>query len=56
MTQMNLLTKQKETHRERTYGCQRGKMGGRDSRGLWNDHVQTAVLKMNNQQGPMYST
>ena len=23
MTQMNLLTKQKQTHREQTYGCQK---------------------------------
>ena len=33
MIQMNLFTKQKQTHRlgERTYGSQRGRMGGRDS-------------------------
>jgi len=31
--QMNLFTKQKQTHRfkERTYGCQEGRVGGRDS-------------------------
>ena len=27
-------------------------MGGRDSQGAWGGHVHTAILKMNNQQGP----
>ena len=35
--QMNLYTKQKQTHRHRkqTYGYQRGKGGGRDKLGVW---------------------
>ena len=37
MIQMNLFTKQKQTHRHRkqTYGYQRGKVGGRDKFGDW---------------------
>ena len=36
MAQMNLSTKQKQTHRLRkqTYGYQRGKVGGRDILGV----------------------
>ena len=30
----------------------RGKDGGRDSQGLWDGHVHTAVFNMENQQGP----
>ena len=50
----NELTKQKETHRlrEQTYGCQRGIMGGRESQGVWDRHVYTAIFKMDYQQGP----
>ena len=35
MIQMNLFTKQKQTHRDRkqTYGYQRGNMGGSDKLG-----------------------
>ena len=35
--QMNLCTKQKQTHKHRkqTYGYQRGKGGGRDKLGVW---------------------
>ena len=32
--QMNLYTKQKQTHRKQTYGCQGEKMGGRDKLGV----------------------
>ena len=28
------------------------KMGGRDSQGVWDGHVHTAILKMDNHQGP----
>ena len=52
MIQMNLFTKRKQTHRERIYDYQQGKMGGRDSQGLWDRHVHTALFKMDNQQGP----
>ena len=44
---MNLLTKQKETHRKLTYGCQ----GKRTVRRYWEGHVHTAIFKMDNQQG-----
>ena len=27
-------------------------MGGRDSYGVWDGHVHTAIFKMDNQQGP----
>ena len=30
----------------------RGRMGRRDSQGVWDGHVHTAIFKMNNQQGP----
>ena len=50
---MILFTKQKHTHRFRdpNYG-HRGKGGGRDSEGVWNGQVHTAIFKMGNQQGP----
>ena len=37
MIQMNLFTKQKQTHRlrEGTYGYQGGRVGGRDRLGVW---------------------
>ena len=37
MIEMNLFTKQKQTHRlqKQTYGYQRGKVGGRDKLGVW---------------------
>ena len=28
-------------------------MGGRDSQGVWDRHVHTAVCKMDNQHGPI---
>ena len=31
-------------------------MGGRDSEGVWEGHVHTAVFKTDNQQGPKDST
>jgi len=30
----------------------RGKDGGRDSQGVWDGHVHSAILKMDNPQGP----
>ena len=37
MIQVNLFTKQKQTHRlrEQIYGYRRGKVGGRDKLGGW---------------------
>ena len=31
-------------------------MDRKDSQGVWDGHVHTAIFKMDNQQGPMYST
>ena len=51
---MNLFTKQKQTHRLRrqTYDYQRGKVGGRDKLGVWDQQIHTTVYKIDNQQGP----
>ena len=48
---MNLFTREKQTHsfRDGTYGYQEGTIGGRDSYGVWDRHVQTAIFKMSNQ-------
>ena len=46
--QMNLFTKQKNTHRHRkqTYGYQRGNPG-RDKLGVWDEHLYTVMYKIN---------
>ena len=52
MIQMNLFTKQKQTHRlrEQTYGYwgkgERARLGG------WDWHIHTAIFKIDKQQGP----
>ena len=53
LIQMNLSTKQKQTHRHRkqTYGYPRGK-GGRDKLGVWDEQIHTTVYKTDKQQGP----
>ena len=58
MKQINLFIKQKQTHRlrERTFGYQGEKDEGRDSQGVWDGHVHTAIFKMNNQQRPTIQT
>ena len=47
MIQINLLTKQKETHRfrEQTYSCQGEGLGGKDSYGVWDGHGHTVIFK-----------
>ena len=47
---MNSLIKQKQTHRHRkqTYGYQRGKGGGMDKLGVWDQQIQTTIYKINN--------
>ena len=54
MIQMNLFTKQKQTHRlgKQTYGYQRGKVEGRDKLGVWDSHIHTIIYKTDNQQQP----
>ena len=55
---MDLSTKQKQTHRLRERTMVAGEVGwggmveGRDSWGVWDGHVHTAVCKINSQQGP----
>ena len=51
MIQMNLFTKQIQTHRHRkqTYGYQR--VGGRDKLGGWDWYTHTTIYKTDNQQG-----
>ena len=52
--QMNLFTRQKQTHRlgEQTCGCQRGKVEDRDGLVIWDLHVSSAIFEIDNQQGP----
>ena len=54
MPQLHHNNKQKQTYRlrEQTYVFQGGKNGERDSKEAWNQHVHTAVFKMENQQDP----
>ena len=52
---MNLLTKQKETHRLIEQTCLlrvKGKIRGRDSQGVWDGRVHIALFKLDNQKGP----
>ena len=51
---MNLFMKEKQTHRLRkqTYGYQKGKVGGRDQLGGWDQHIHTTIYEIDNQQGP----
>ena len=55
---MNLFIKQKQIHRLRkqTYGYHEGTMGARDSQGVLDRYVHTAIFKMNNQQGRAQGT
>ena len=48
---MNLLTKQTHRLREQTYSWGAGG-GGRDTWAIWDGHVYTAILKMDDQPGP----
>ena len=55
MMQMNLFTKQKQTHRlrEETYGYHGGRVGEMDRLGFGDWHIHTATFKIYNQQGPV---
>ena len=57
MIQINIFTKQKQTHRHRkqTYSYQRGK-GGRDKLGVRDQQIHTTVQKQINNRDPLYST
>ena len=54
MTQMNLSTRQKQTHRrrEQVCGCQGG--WAREELGVWDEQMQTIIYiyRMNKQQDP----
>ena len=56
MAQMNLFmnANQKQPHRLKKMNLwlPGGRMGRRDSQGVWDQHVHSAVFKMDNQQGP----
>ena len=50
---MNLITKQRLTgQNELTVAG----TGGRDGQGVWDEHVHTAVFKMDNHQGQTFCT
>ena len=53
MTQINLITKQKQTqrHRKQTCGYLRGKDRG-DKFRVWDQQIQTTIYKIDKQQGP----
>ena len=44
--------RQKKTDRLMNLWLPGGKIGGKDSQEVWDGHVNTAVFKMDNQQGP----
>ena len=53
MVQMNLSTKQKRlTDLENELRIAEGRAGGWDSQGVWDQCVDSATFKMDNQQGP----
>ena len=43
---MNLTTKQKQTHREQTCGCQEGEGKEWNGRGIWGQLMQTITFRM----------
>ena len=56
MIQMNLFTKQKQTHRPKKMNLWLPAGGrGKDSQGVWDGHVHSAVFKMHNLEGPTIS-
>ena len=52
MLQINLFTKQKQTHRLREWTYGYWGYGGRNSKGVRDWHVHTATFKIENQQVP----
>ena len=48
MTQMNLPTKKKQTHREETCGCQGGWGREWDGQGAWDEQMQTIIYSLDN--------
>ena len=56
MIQRNLQNRNRLRDLENELIVVRGRVGGRDSWGVWVLHVYISVLKMDNQQGPTVST
>ena len=57
MIQINLKNRTRLTDLERmNLTVVRGKAGERDSQGVCDGHVHTAIFKMDSQQGLMYGT
>ena len=54
MAQMNLSMKQKQTHRyrEQNCGCKGKGKWRRDKLGVWDQHMQTVIYRMDKYQGP----
>ena len=54
MIQMNLFTKQKQTHRlrKKLMVIKGERWEGRDKLGVWDWHIHTTKFKIDNQQGP----
>ena len=50
MTQMNLSMKKEQ--RKQTGGCQGGGGWERVALGVWDQHMQTDIYRMDKQQGP----
>ena len=55
MTQMNLFTKQKQTHRLEKTNLWLPKVGGRDGLGVWDWHMHPTVYEMDGQWGTLLS-
>ena len=53
MIQTYLFTKWNKTHRLKERTCL---PGGRDRKGVWNEHIHTAIFKMNNHKDLLYGT
>ena len=53
MIQLNLYTKQKQTHRHRkqTFGYQTGQGWESDKLGVWDLQIHTTIYKIDKQQG-----
>ena len=49
---MNLQNRKRLTDLENELMVAGGRDGGRDSQGVWDGYVNTAIFKMENQQGP----
>ena len=54
MTEINLSTKQKKTHRHREQicGCQGGVVWVRTGLEVWDQQMQAIIYRIDNQQGP----